>query len=104
MVKIGSEAEFIQCDITYDDLKEYPYLFNAVAFNFVTMEWMVIARVRLNKQTSEAYGIAFSKMFGKCSSVCSDFQPGSSLLGVLIDWSGAEMNGLQRAVGKSVAA
>ena len=103
MAKIGSEAEFIQCDITYDDLKEYPYLFNAVAFNFVTMEWMVIARVRLNKQTSEAYRIAFSKMFGKCSSVCSDFQPGSSLLGVLIDWSVAEMNGLQRAVGKSVA-
>ena len=59
------------------------------------MEWMVIARVRLNKQTSEAYGIAFSKMFGKCSSVCCDFQPGSSLLGLLIDWSDAEMKGLQ---------
>ena len=27
MAKIGSEAEFVQCDITYDDLKEHPYLF-----------------------------------------------------------------------------
>ena len=42
-------------------------------------------------------------MFLKSSSVCSDFQPGSSLIGVLIDWSDAEMKGLQRAVRKSVA-
>ena len=46
---MASEAEFIQCDITYDDLQEYPYTFNAVAFNSTSMEWMVIARVRLNK-------------------------------------------------------
>ena len=43
MAKVASEAEFIQCDIMYDDIQEYPYIFNAVAFNSVSMEWMVIA-------------------------------------------------------------
>ena len=28
MAKIASEADFIQCDITYDDCKDYPYIFN----------------------------------------------------------------------------
>ena len=59
MAKVASEAEFIQCDITYDDIQEYPYIFNAVAFNSMSMEWMVIARVRLNRQTAEAYALAF---------------------------------------------
>ena len=33
------------------------------------MEWMVIARVRLDKQSKEAYALAFKKMFDKCASV-----------------------------------
>ena len=103
MAKIASEAEFIQCDITYDELSDYPYLFNAVAFNSVSMEWMVIARVRLNRQTSEAYALAFKKIFAKCSSINENFLPGSTLLGVLTDWSDAETNGLRQAVGKTVA-
>ena len=27
---MASKADFLQCDITYDDCKEYPFLFNAV--------------------------------------------------------------------------
>ena len=102
MVKIASEAEFIQCDITYDELQDYPYIFNAVAFNSVSMEWMVIARIRLNKQTANAYALAFKKVFERCSSINKDFRPGSTLLGVLIDWSDAEISGLKQAVGKDV--
>ena len=32
MVKVASEADFMQCDITYDDCKYYPYIFNACGF------------------------------------------------------------------------
>ena len=32
MSKILSKAEFIEADITYNETKEYPYLFNAAAF------------------------------------------------------------------------
>ena len=103
MGKIASQSEFIQCDITYDDMKDYPYIFNAVAFNAVSMEWMVVARVRINKQTSAAYGLAFKKTFDKCSSINPNFKLGTTLVGVLIDWSDAEANGLKHAVGKELA-
>ena len=64
---------------------------------------MVIARVRMNKQTSDAYALAFKKLFTKCSRINQVFEPGSALLGVLTDWSDAETNGLRQAVGKTVA-
>ena len=67
------------------------------------MEWMVIAHVRLNRQTSEAYALAFKKIFAKCSSYNQRFLPGSTLIGILTDWSDAETNGLRQAVGKTVA-
>lgn len=35
MTQVLSEAEFIQCDITYGESTDYPYIFNAVAFNKV---------------------------------------------------------------------
>ena len=59
MAKVASEADFIQCDITYDDCRDYPYIFNAVAFNKVSMEWVVVARLRLDAQSASAYALAF---------------------------------------------
>ena len=38
MTKVATESDFIQCDITYDECKQYPYIFNAVAFNSTVME------------------------------------------------------------------
>ena len=80
MENILASSDFIQCDITYDDCTDYPYIFNAVAFNNVTMEWMVIGRLRLNKQNASAYGLAFKKVFGKCSTSNSSFKLGETLL------------------------
>ena len=45
----------------YDECKQYPYIFNAVAFNSTVMEWIVVARVWLDKQTAEAYALAFER-------------------------------------------
>ena len=103
MAKVATDADFIQCDITYDDCKAYPYIFNAVAFNRVSMEWTVIARLRLDKQSAESYALAFKKLFSKCASTCQDFELGSTLLGVVTDWSDAEISGLKMAVGKKMA-
>ena len=63
------------------------------------MECMVIARVRLNRQTAEAYALAFKKVFTRCFSSYPRFKPGSTPLGVLTDWDDAEINGLKSAVG-----
>ena len=59
--KVASEADLLQCDITYDDCKEYPYLFNAVAFDHTAMEWIVVGRVRLDSQSSAGYALCYKK-------------------------------------------
>ena len=74
-----------------------------VAFDNVTMEWLVVGRVRLDKQDSFAYGLAFKKLFDKCASYSEDFEVGLTLLGVVTDWSDAEVSGLRMAVGKGTA-
>ena len=68
MMKVANSAEFMQCDITYDETREYPYLFNAVVFNYTLIKWMIIARIRLDKQCSTAYFLAFKKLLEKVSS------------------------------------
>lgn len=69
MATVAANSQFIQIDITYDNSKDYPYIFNAVAFNFTSMEWMVIGRVRLEKENKEAYSLAFKKILERCSSI-----------------------------------
>ena len=100
--KVLSTAEFIECDLTYNESIEYRYLFNAVAFNDDTMEWVVVARVRLDKEGSKGYGLAYKKMFEKCSSDYPEFEVGKSLKGVVTDWSDAEIAGLRSAVGEDL--
>ena len=103
MAKVASEADFLQCDITYDDCKDYPYIFNAVAFDKVSMQWIVVARIRLDTQKSDGYALCFKKIFDKCRSTNDDFELGSTLQGIVTDWSDAEINGLKIAVGKKTA-
>ena len=103
MCSLLAESEFVEADVTYNKTREYPYLFNMVAFNYVTMDWVVVSRVRMNKQDAAAYGLAYSKTFAKCRSVHNNFEPGKSLAGVVVDWSDAEIKGLGIAVGKELA-
>ena len=103
MSEILAKAEFIEADITYNETKEYRYLFNAAAFNEATMDWVVISCVRLTKQDHSAYRLAFSKTFEKCKADHCSFEPGRSLLAVVTDWSDSEVRGLCDAVGKRLA-
>lgn len=95
MTNVAVECDFMQCDITYDECKEYPYIFNAIAFNSLLMEWMVVARIRLDKQTTEGYGLAFRKIFDHCTKSSKTFEVGKTLVGVVTDWSDAEDGGLK---------
>ena len=103
MSKVGSEADFLQCDITYDDCRDYPYLFNAVAFDNTSMEWVVVARVRLDTQTSAGYALCLKKLFDKCKNANENFELGLTLQGIVTDWSDAEIRGLKIAAGKDTA-
>ena len=83
--------------------QEYPYLFNVVAFNDVTLDWVVVSHVRMDKQDGNAYALAFSKTFQKCKVDHPDFEPGKTLKGVVVDWSDAEIKGLSQTVGQDMA-
>ena len=93
----------IEADITFNETKEYPYLCNVAAFNEATMKWMVVSRVRMDKQGKNAHKLAFSKTFNKCKTDYPEFEPGKTLLGVVVDWSDAEIQGLGSAVGPETA-
>ena len=90
-------------DITYNETREYPYIFNAGIFNYTTMEWMVIGRIRMNKQDSNAYALAFRKLFSKIQADHPHYSVGETLLGLVVDWSDAKIKGLQHAIGKEKA-
>ena len=100
--KVLSTEEFIECDLTYNESIEYPFLFNVVAFNDDTMEWIVVARVRMDKEGAKGYGLAYKKMFDKCSADYSNFEIGNSLKGVVLDWSDAEVAGLRVVIGEDL--
>ena len=101
--KLLSHSEFVEADITYNESCEYPYLFNLVAFDDITMEWPVVSRVCMNKEGAKAYVLAFKRSFQKCQEDYPSFSPGETLVGVVTDWSDAEIQGLGQAVGHETA-
>ena len=62
-----------------------------------------MARIRLDTQKSDGYALCFKKIFDKCRNTNDDFELGSTLQGIVTDWSDAEINGLKIAVGKKTA-
>ena len=102
MNEMLTQSEFVEVDIIYTETRKYPYLFNIVSFNYTTMDWMVVSRIRLSQQNADAYALVFGKSFAKCKDK-HDFEPGKTLLGIVIDWCDAEINGLGKAVGKQMA-
>ena len=46
MCQLLSTSDFVEADITFNESLEYPYLFNVVAFDKVTMEWTIVSRIR----------------------------------------------------------
>lgn len=53
-----------------------------MAFNYTVMEWVVVARLWLDKQTPKAYALAFRKIFDHYSQSSRSFEIGKTLLGV----------------------
>ena len=103
MSKLLSEAEFLETDTTYNENSELMYLFNATVFNYDTMKWAVVARMRGNKEDSGFYKKAFELVFHTCQSYHSNFKVGESLKGIIIDWSDTEAKGLRELLGDNVA-
>ena len=74
-----------------------------VAFDNSSIEWIVVAHIRLDAQNSAGYALCFKKLFEKCKSSRTDLELGITLQGIVIDWSDAEIKGVRSAVGKEMA-
>lgn len=61
MTQVLANTDFVEADVTLNETKEYTYLFNMTGFDEVSMEWVVVSRVRMDKQTWEAFALAFKK-------------------------------------------
>ena len=103
MSKIMAAADFLQADVTYGENKILPYLFNATVFDEVTMKWVIVARLRGNKENSEMYRKAFTLMFDTCKADEPSYDVHKSLQGIIIDWSDTERSGLVKAQGSELA-
>ena len=99
MSKIMAGADFMQVDVTYGENSVLPYLFNATAFDETTMKWVIIARMRCNKENATMYEIAFKQMFATCTQDVPEYNVDKQLQGVVVDWSDTERAGLIKALG-----
>ena len=44
-------ADFMQADVTCSENSVLPYLFDATAFDKITMKWMIIAQMCCNNES-----------------------------------------------------
>lgn len=63
----------------------------------------VVARVRMNHLTANAYRQAFGAMFETVQSSHLEFKVGETLKGIILDWSDQQLSGLEAAVRKEAA-
>ncbi len=64
---------------------------------------MVVVRVRLNRIDTDAYAQCFKAIFDAVSKDHPMFKIGVSLNGIIADWSDQQANGLDIAIGKTMA-
>jgi len=103
MSQLLAGADFVETDTTYNENAELTFLFNATVFDYKTMKWAIVARMRGNKESSEFYRLAFKLMFDTCKRDHPNFKVGDSLKGIIVDWSDTEAKGLREVVGEDVA-
>ena len=91
------KAEFIETDTTYGENKVLPYLFNATAFDYSTLKWVIVARFRCDKENF------WDDVCYTCKQDHPDLSLGKTLKGIVLDWSDTERAAIEQAIGKDLA-
>ena len=63
----------------------------------------VVARVRLDRVNKESYANAFTAIFHTMEQDHPEFQLGTTLKGIILDWSDSQYAGLADAIGSDLA-
>eukprot|EP00112_Aurelia_sp_Birch-Aquarium-sp1_P014358 Seg3094.1 transcript_id=Seg3094.1/GoldUCD/mRNA.D3Y31 product="ATP-dependent DNA helicase RecQ" protein_id=Seg3094.1/GoldUCD/D3Y31 len=103
MAKVITSADFIVANVTFPNVKEFPYLLNVVAFNYLTMEYMVCARVNMDRVSAKVYQMAFMEIFSCLNRYYPEFEEKSWAPAIAVDYSEAQIKGITNAVGKEKA-
>ena len=85
--KFLAETHFLETHATYNENTELIYLFNATVFSYKTMKWAVVVQMRGNSVSTKFYQLAFKLMFETCHKEHQSFKVGTSLKGIIFDWS-----------------
>ncbi len=94
MLRIFSEALFVEADVTFPGSASFPYLLNIVTFNYEMNHFQTVARVIMSKLTTSAYKNAFEKVFQLVDECHPEFEGGKNVVAWILDFSLAQMDGL----------
>lgn len=100
MLEVLAESLFVEADVTFPGITTFPYLLNIVAYNHLTIQFQVVARVLMSSLTAEAYKLAFGKVFSITTNLYPEFNHGAEVKGWILDFSSAQHQGLAKIIGE----
>ena len=103
MLEVLAESLFVEADVTFPGITTFPYLLNIVAYNHLTIQFQVVARVLMSSLTAEAYKLAFGKVFSITTNLYPEFNHGAEVKGWILDFSSAQHQGLAKIIGEKAS-
>lgn len=101
MLRIFSEALFIEVDVTFPGSASFPYLLNVVTFNYEMNQFQTVTRVLMSKLTTSAYKKAFQKIFQLVDEFHPEFEGGKNVIAWILDFSLPQLDGLSSVIKQS---
>ena len=103
MLEVLAESLFVEADVTFPGITTFPYLLNIVAYNHLTIQFQVVARVLMFSLKAEAYKLAFGKVFSITTNLYPEFNHGAEVKGWILDFSSAQHQGLAKIIGEKAS-
>lgn len=100
-VKLISDADFIEADVTFPGCASFPYTLNLVTYNADSNHFETVARSVLNKLRQYAYKTVFGKIFEIVTNFHPSFNHGQSVTAWILDFSIPQHDGLAAVLGTS---
>ncbi|CAH3183847.1 unnamed protein product, partial [Porites lobata] len=100
--RLFASGEHLNVDLTFTGNSYTPYLINVLTFDLDTLQWTPVARCLLNKQNGEPHGKVFSEIFSSVNHQYEYFNNGERIEAITVDFSDAEVNGLEEPLGKDM--
>ena len=98
MMRVFSEGEYFEADVTFPGLPAFKYLLNITTFNCGALRHDVVARVLMTRVTGKCYKDVFNHLFELITDNFGGFKKGDVILGITVDFSLAQANGIDASL------